>query len=66
MGAFLWALDKIASKFWGLSAENLCSAFVAALRYNLFAQRQQKGFALLSASPSEEYLFSTFIEAKVS
>jgi len=49
----------------GLWAEEHWSAFVAAIRCNLFAQRQQKGFPLLSASPWAIYLFSTFIEAKV-
>mgnify|MGYP000706937351 CR=1 FL=1 len=31
-----------------------------AIRFNIFAQMQQKVFSLLSASPSAEYLFSTF------
>ena len=49
----------------GLFAEKLFLAFVAAMRYNLFAQMQQKGFPLLSASPWAVYLFSTFIEAEI-
>ena len=41
----------------GLCAEELWLTFVAAMRYNLFAQRQQKGFPLLSASPSAVHLY---------
>jgi len=47
--------------FLGLCAEELCSTFDAAVRCNLFAQMQQKGFSLLSASPSaEEHLFNFY------
>ena len=42
----------------------LFSTIAPAIRCNLFAQRQQKGFPLLSASPSAVNLFSTFIEAE--
>ena len=58
---------------WGCVLRDLCSAFVAALRYNLFLfviqslskdRQTKKGFPLLSASLWAGYLFSSFIEAK--